>query len=125
MVIDDVYFTTDGGIERRDITDAVKSLFFAHSLEETEEHTPTHVRMHFTVGEDRNKFAHMALVSLLNWQAPTGTSSIDWRSVAAKPAPLPGIDDYAKVVHEAMHQGIVTHIFNIEPRTKPGFIIGT
>lgn len=124
MLVEDVYYTSGGGVERRDLTGALQSLFFAHSLEETEEHTPTHVRVHLTVGEDKHKFAHMALVSLLNLQAPAG-ASIDWRAVAGKPTPLPGIDAYSNIVQEGMRQGVVTHIFHVEPQTKPAFINGT
>jgi Holliday junction resolvase len=121
MIIDDTFHTDANGKTRRDLAPAIQSLLLAHDLESSEEHTDTHIFQHFTVGEDRNKFAHMALAGLLNWQTPAG-ATLDWRSVIAKPTPLEGIDDFANTVHEAMREQIVTHVFHIQPHTKPIFL---
>jgi len=120
-VIDDVYYTVKGGAVRRDLSPPVQSLFYAHNLNETQNHTSTHIQMHFTVGDDKSKFAHMALVGLLNWRIPID-GSIDWRAVAARPTALPGIDDFSKLVSEAISVGVVTHALHIQPRTKPLFM---
>ncbi|MCF7816562.1 MAG: hypothetical protein K9M54_01670 [Kiritimatiellales bacterium] len=123
-VIDDTYHTDGSGQERRDLSPAVQSLFFAHTLEESEIHSATHVHMHFTIGEDKNKFAHMSLVRLLNWQEPTDRS-VDWRSVATRPVTIPGVTDFEKSAEEAMREKLVTHIFHFKPQTIPRFLDAT
>lgn len=124
MIIDDVFHTDGTGRQRRDLGAGVQSLLFAHHLEQSEEHTATHVHQRFTVGEDGNKFAHMALVGLLNWQTPIG-AQLNWRSVVAKRKPLAGIDDFTNAVKESLREKVVTHIFHIQPRTMPSFLNAT
>lgn len=121
MRFDDVYYTDGTGTKRRDLTKGIEALFLAHELESSEDHTDTHVTMRFTVGEDRNKFAHMSLVGLLDWQAPTG-EGINWRAAATRPKAVPGIDDFAKSVNDALQQKVVTHIFHMLPQTHPPFL---
>lgn len=113
---------TDGkGRERQNLPDGVQTLLLAHDLELLEGDTPTHFTQHFSVKDDQSKFAHMALVRLLNWQAPTG-NRIDWRAIVANPQPLTGIDNFTATVEAALHEGIVKYIFHIKPRTWPAFL---
>lgn len=124
MIIDDTFHTDGNGKTRRDLAPAVQSLLLAHDLDSSEEHTATHIYQHFMVGEDRSKFAHMALVGFLNWQTPTG-ATLNWRSVVTKPTPIDGIDDFENTIKEAMREQIVTHAFHIQPQTKPAFLDAT
>ena len=121
MRFEDVYYTDGTGTKRRDLAKEIESLFLAHELEDSEDHTDTHVTMHFTVGEDRNKFAHMSLVGLLDWHAPS-VEGINWRTVATRPKAVPGIDDFAKSVSDALQEKVVTHIFHVLPQTRPSFL---
>jgi len=121
MRFDDVYYTDGTGKKRRDLAKGIEALFLAHDLKSSDDHTDTHVTMHFTVGEDKNKFAHMSLVGLLDWQAPTG-EAINWRTVATRPIAVPGIDDFAKSVSDALHEKVVTHIFHMQPQTHAPFL---
>lgn len=121
MRFDDVYYTDGTGMKRRDLAKEIEALFLAHELERSEEHTPTHVTVHFTVGEDNNKLAHMSLVSLLDWHTPTG-EGINWRTIATRPKAVPGIDDFTKSVSDALKEKVVTHIFHMLPQTHPQFL---
>lgn len=121
MVIDDVYHTDRDGTERRDIEPDVQALFFVNSLEERQEHTSTHVFWHFTVEDDENKFAHMALAGLLNWYLGSG-DSLNWREVVARHAPVPGVNNFAGTVESALHQKFVKYIFHVQPQSTPPFL---
>lgn len=118
---DDVYFTDGLGNKRRTLPGQIESLFHAHNLDDFEEHTETHMTMHFTVGEDQNKFAHMSLVGLLNWQAPVG-EDINWRSVAINPQAFTHITDFTSTIDDALREKIVTHVLHLQPATKPSFL---
>lgn len=121
MVVDDVYHTDLDGTERRDLESDVQTLFFVNSLEESQEVTPTHVHWHFTVEDDENKFAHMALAGLLDWYFASG-DSLNWREVVARNAPVPGVNNFAGTVERAMHQNVVKYIFHVRPQTTPVFL---
>jgi Holliday junction resolvase len=121
MVVDDTYHTDRDGTERRDIEPDIQALFFVNSLEERQEHTPTHILWHFTVDDDENKFAHMALSGLLNWYLGSG-DSLNWREVVARHTPVPGVNDFAGTVERALHQKIVKYILHVQPQTIPPFL---
>lgn len=121
MRFDDIYYTDGEGTKRRDLSKEIEALFLVHDLESSEGHTDTHITMHFTIGEDKDKFAHMSLVGLLDWQAPTG-EGINWRAVATRPKAVPGIDDFAKSIEDALQEKVVTHIFHMLPQTRPSFL---
>lgn len=121
MVLDDAYHTDRDGAERRDIGPDIQALFFVNALQERQEHTPTHILWHFTVEDDENKFAHMALAGLLNWYTTNG-DSLNWREVVARHAPVPGVNDFAGTVERALHQKFVKYIFHVQPQTTPSFL---
>lgn len=121
MTIDDVYYTDRDGNERRDLDSDVQSLFYVNSLEERQEHSSTHIYWRFVVEDDENKFAHMALVALLNWSTRED-HSLNWREVVGRQAPVPGVGNFAETVSRALQQGVVRYIFNVEPQTRPAFM---
>lgn len=118
---DDIYNTDGLGNKRRNLNNQIQALFQIHALDNSEDHTDTHVILHFTVGEDKNKFAHMSLVDLLNWQTTTG-EDINWRTVATRDQAVLGIDDFTNTINDAYREKIVTHIFHIRPQTHPSFV---
>lgn len=100
IAVEDVFHTDSSGHERRDLAPDVQALFFVNSLHEEQQHTSTHVRFDFTVGEDADKFAHMSLTGLLNWSLPLG-ERVNWRSVVDRPVAVPGVEDFARTVQDA------------------------
>ncbi len=121
MVVDDVYYTDRDGKQRRDLSPDIQALFFVNSLEESQEHTASHVNWHFTVDDDENKFAHMALVGLLDWYTGTG-ETLNWREVVKRTTPVPGVADFAETVKRALDEGVVKSIFHLKPQTLPLFL---
>lgn len=121
MTLDDVYYTDRSGKERRDLDPAIQALFYVNALKERQEHTPTHIYWHFTVQDDENKFAHMALVALLNWYTNSG-DSLNWREVVGRQTPVPAVGNFAETIERALHEGIVRYIFHVQPQTSPAFI---
>jgi Holliday junction resolvase len=121
MVIDDAYHTDRDGKERRDLPADVQALFFVNTLEESQEHTATHVYRHFTVKDDENKFAHMALTGLLDWYSGS-SEALNWREVVAHATPVPGLNNFAETVRRALEQGVVRYVFNFQPQTVPPFL---
>lgn len=121
MVIDDALHIDRDGNKRRDLSAEVQTLFFVNDLEEEQEHTPSHVHWRFTVQDDENKFAHMALVRLLHWYS-SGDKPLNWREVVTRSAPVPGMTDFGATVDRALREGVVKYIFRIEPQTKPTFL---
>ncbi|MBK7674384.1 MAG: restriction endonuclease [Candidatus Accumulibacter sp.] len=121
MVIDDVHHTDRNGKQRLDLSADVQALFFVNKLEESQEHTPTHVHWHFTVDDDENKFAHMALSGLLNWYLGRG-ESLNWREVVGRGTPVPGVNNFSETVKRALYEGVVKYIFHLQPQTLPPFL---
>jgi Holliday junction resolvase len=121
MVIDDVFHTDREGNQRRDLSADVQTLYFVNNLEESQDHTPTHVHWNFTVEDDENKFAHMALSGLLNWYLASG-ESLNWREVVGRGTPVPGLNNFSETVKRALDEGVVKYIFHLEPQTLPPFL---
>ncbi len=120
-VIDDALHIDGNGKERRDLSSDVQTLFFISDLEEDQEHTPSHMHFRFTVQDGESKFAHMALVRLLNWYS-SGDKPLNWREVKTRSSPVPGMTDFGATVDRARREGVVEYIFNLEPKTKPAFL---
>jgi hypothetical protein len=121
MVVDDALHVDRDGKERRDLSPDVQALFFANSLEEDQDYGPSHVHWRFLVKDDENKFAHMALVALLNWYS-TSEKPLSWREIIARHSPVPGISDFKSTVAKALQEGVVKYIFHIRPQTMPAFL---
>lgn len=124
MVIEDVYFTNGDGEIVRKLPSQVQQLFVTWDLEESEEHTDTHITMNNVVPEGSMLFAHMALVRLLNWQMPTD-QDIHWRAMLHGSNIVKGIDNFRDAIQEAMVHKIVRTVINQVPRTEPAFDVGT
>ncbi len=120
-VVEDVYHSDREGSERRDLAVDVQALFFAHDLRETLEATDTHVHLHFTVEEDSSKFAHMALAALLNWYLGTG-EVLNWREVASRRTPVPGMPNFQETVERAMREKLVQYVLHVHPQNMPAFL---
>jgi Holliday junction resolvase len=124
MLVEDAYHTDRQGRERRDLSADIEALFYVNDLEENQKYTPNHVTWNFTVGDDENKFAHMALSGLLNWHLEN-SESLNWREVVGRATPVPGLNNFSETVRRAMKEGVVTHILHFEPETAPLFLSAT
>ena len=121
LIVDDALHLDLHGNERRDLPLDVQALFFVNDLEENQEHSPTHVHLQFVVQDDEHKFAHMALVRLLNWYS-YGGGTVNWREVVARHSPVPGISNFGATVDRALKEGVVKYILHIKPQTMPSFL---
>lgn len=119
---DDVSFTDGSGRIRRDFGTQIQSLFLSWPLEQEETHTPTHITMSYVARGDQGLFAHMALVRLLDWQLPSGNSSINWRALLGQSPVLHGADDFGAAIRSALAQKVVHHVIHQVPVTTPAFL---
>lgn len=121
MTIDDVSFTDREGARRTDLDIDVQSLFTAWDLEDKEEHTDSHVHMHFVAGDEGMQFAHMALVHLLNWESPAEDRP-HWRALLRKEQVTANVANFSAALDAAFLQKVVSHIFHLQPNTMPAFL---
>ena len=120
-VIDDVAFTDYRGERRTDFESEVTALFTAWDLEQQEWHTDSHVHMSFVAGAEGMKFAHMALVRLLQWEAPEDRR-LNWRHLLRKDQVTASITDFSAALSAALRQNVVYHILHQHPHSMPEFI---
>lgn len=121
MTIDDVAFTDYEGNRRADLDNEVQSLFTAWDLNETEEHTDTHIHLRFVAGEEGMQFAHTALVRLLNWESPHDDRP-HWRGLLRKNQVTANIANFSGALDVAFRQKVISHIFQIHPHAVPDFL---
>ena len=121
MVLDDVYFIDREGSERRDVPPEIQTLLFSSALETVEEHTPSHMHVHMTVGEHGHDLAHRTLLVLLNWHVGPG-GVLNWREVVGRQIAVPNVGHFGATVSQALHEKFVTYIFHVEPRIMPAFL---
>lgn len=121
MTIDDVSFTDREGFRRTDLDGEVQSLFTAWDLEEKEEHTESHVHMHFVAGDEGMQFAHTALVYLLNWESPHADRP-HWRGLLRKEQVTANVANFLAALDRAFKQKVVSHIFSFQPHAMPDFL---
>lgn len=121
MTVDDVGFTDREGARRTDLDAEVQSLFTAWNLEEKEEHTESHIHMHFVAGEAGMQFAHMALVHLLNWESPKNDRP-HWRRILQKEKVTANLENFSAALDVALKQKVVSHIFKFMPHAMPAFL---
>jgi Holliday junction resolvase len=124
MVIEDVCYTDGQGSKRHYLSPDVQRLFFINSLDETTEHSESHVYGHFVVGQDATKFAHMSLTALIGQGLAPG-QTLNWRDVTARSTAVPGFEDFSRTIKRALDEKIVTHIFHIQPQTLPRFLVSS
>lgn len=121
MTIDEVTFTDYEGTAPKNLDPDVQSLFTAWDLEQTEEHSDTHVHMHFVAGPEGMQFAHTALVKLLNWES-RDEGRPHWRPLLRKEQITSNVADFSAALHKAFQQKVVSHIFHLQPQTLPDFL---
>ena len=121
MTIDDVSFTDREGARRTDLDAEVQSLFTAWDLEDKEEHTDSHVHMHFVAGDEGMQFAHTTLVRLLNWESPHDDRP-HWRGLLRKEQVTANVVNFSSALDLAFKQKVVSHIFHIQPCSDPDFL---
>ena len=121
MTIDDVSFTDREGSRRADLDGEVQSLFTAWDLEDREEHTDSHVHMHFVAGDEGMQFAHTALVRLLSWESPHDDRP-HWRGLLRQEQVTANVASFSAALDKAFRQKVVSHIFYFQPHTAPEFL---
>ena len=122
MTFDDVAFTDREGNRRTDLDDEVQSLFTAWDLKETEEHTNSHVQLHFVAGDEGMQFAHSALVHLLNWEFPH-VDRPHWRALLRKEQVTANVVTFSAALDAAFRQKVVSYIFHLQPHAMPEFLL--
>lgn len=121
MTIDDVSFTDRQGARRTDLDGEVQSLFTAWDLEEKEEHTDSHINLHFVAGAEGMQFAHTALVHLLSFESPHD-GRLHWRRILRKEQVTENVACFSAALDAAYRQKIVSHIFYLQPHSLPDFL---
>lgn len=121
MTIDDVSFTDREGAYRTDLDGDVQSLFTTWDLEDKEEHTDSHVHMHFIAGGEGMQFAHTALVRLLNWESPHDNRP-HWRGLLRKAQVTANVASFSAALDAAFQQKVVSHVFYFQPHAMPDFL---
>lgn len=121
MTIDDVGFTDREGARCTDLDGEVKSLFTAWDLEEKEEHTDSHVHLHYVAGNEGMQFAHTALVHLLNWES-SNDGRPHWRGLMRKEQVTANVANFSAALEAAFRQKVVSHIFHVQPHATPAFL---
>lgn len=121
MTIDDVGFTDREGNHRTDLDGEVQSLFTAWDLEKREEHTDSHIHLHFVAGDEGIQFAHTALVHLLSWELPHDERP-HWRGLLRRDQVTANVASFSVALDAAFRQKVVSHIFHIRPHTMPDFM---
>lgn len=122
MTIDDVSFTDREGARRTDLGSAVQSLFTAWDLEEEEEHTDSHIHLHFVAGTEGVQFAHSALVYLLNWESPHDGRP-HWRGLLRREQVSANVASFSAALDDAFRQKVVSHVFYLQPHATPDFLL--
>lgn len=121
MTIDDVSFTDREGARRTDLDGDVQSLFTAWDLENKEEHTDSHIHLHFVAGAEGMQFAHTALVRLLSWESPHDDRP-HWRGLLRKEQVTANVASFSAALDAAFQQKVVSHVFHFQPHAIPDFL---
>lgn len=121
MTIDDVSFTDREGVHRTDLDVETQSLFTTWHLEEKEEHSDSHIHLHFVAGDEGIQFAHTALVHLLNWESPHEDRP-HWRALLRKEQVTASVASFSGALDMAFKQKVVSHVFHMQPHNMPPFL---
>lgn len=121
MTIDDVSFNDREGTRCTDLDGQVQSLFTAWDLEEKEEHTDSHIHLHFVAGDEGIEFAHTALVQLLIRES-SHDDRPHWRGLLRKAQVTANVANFSAALDMAFKQKVVSHIFHVQPHTMPDFL---
>ncbi|MDR6396579.1 restriction endonuclease [Herbaspirillum seropedicae] len=120
-VIDDVSFTDREGTRRIDVSSDTQALITTWDLDEVEDHTPSHMHLHFVARDNGIQFAHHALVRLLNWEAPN-TARPHWRGLLRKENITKNVASFSSALEMAFTEKFVSHVFHFLPHEIPEFV---
>lgn len=121
MRITGVEFLKSGGVVASDLHAETIQILSAANLESCERHFDDRVELNFIVGEEGAQFAHMALIGVLAWERRTLDAG-DWRALLRTPRITQTIDDFPKALKRALGEGVIHHIFHLQPVEFPDFM---
>ncbi|MEX4004914.1 restriction endonuclease [Paraburkholderia sp. EG285A] len=121
MTFDDLAFTDYFGERIADLDNGAQALFTAWDLEDSEEHTESHIYQHFVADSDAMQFAHHALVRLLNWES-RDEDRPHWRALLRKEQVVANVANFEAALQSAFRNKIVSHVFHIRPHDIPDFL---
>ena len=121
MRISGVEFLKGGGVVAPDLHAETIQILSAANLESRERHFDDHVDLNFIVGEEGAQFAHMALIGVLAWERRTLDAG-DWRALLRTSQITETIEDFPKALERALGEGVVHHIFHVQPAERPDFM---
>jgi hypothetical protein len=119
--ISDAFFTDGAGRRRDDLHGETQQLFAGWDLQRREEISTSSIRLSFVPGENQMQFAHGALVQLLAWERPSEAPQ-NWRHLLRAPTITRSIGDFGKALDRALREGVVHHIFHLQPVDWPDFL---
>lgn len=121
MTCDDVGFTNYNGDRIVDLDNDAQSLFTAWDLDDSEEHTPTHIHQHFVANGDGIQFSHTALVRMLNWESRDDARP-HWRALLRREKVLANVENFETALKSALRHKIVQYVLHVQPQTIPEFL---
>ena len=121
MRISGVEFLKGGGVVASDLHSETIQILAAANLESAEDHFDDHIELNFIVGEEGAQFAHMALIGVLAWERRTLDAG-DWRALLRTSRITKTIEDFPKALERALGEGMVHHIFHLQPVEFPDFM---
>jgi len=121
MVIDDVALTDYHGKHIEGVGIEVQALFTSWDLEETEEHTDTHIHIHSVAGEDGIQFAYTAMQRQLDFES-LQDGRPHWRGLLRKEQVTANIANFSAALEAGFDKKVISHIFHVRPTTMPDFL---
>jgi Holliday junction resolvase len=121
VTLDDVGFTNHEGDRCTDLDGEVQSLFTVWDLEKKEEHTESHIHMHFVARDEEMQFAHMTLVHLLNRESQHDDRP-HWRGLLRKEQITANVANFSATLDAAIRQKVVSCILHVQPHAMPAFL---
>lgn len=117
---DKVEYTTSTGESLEDLDGNLQALFMCSDLVERQEHTPTHIWLHYTVAR-AGQFGHRALVELLHWETtPDGRPR--WREVMRRRQITSSMSNLMLALKQGLALEIVRLILHTSPKRMPSFL---
>ncbi|MDR9765490.1 hypothetical protein RJP56_05380 [Shewanella baltica] len=121
-VIDDVYFTSYNGETFRNLSPIAQKVFFSWDLTEDSTVTETHLTMHNYCAESSLLFAQMALTRILAFHKRESEQHLRWRAVLGGDKNISAFENFREGIIENLEKGIVHHVIDIQPKSRPWFL---
>lgn len=121
MVVDQVTFTNYQGERIEKLDTSVQALFTSWELEETEEHSDTHIHIHSVAGQDGVQFAYTAMQRQLAFEGRQDGRP-HWRALLRKGQVTASLADFSSALEAGFERKIVSHILHQRPITMPDFV---